>query len=223
MQLIEDIDSFNNNGLALTIGFFDGVHVGHRFLLEQLQNIANKENLQSAILTFWPHPRIVLNEEYKPLMINDWDEKVTLLNNTTLDICIKTAFTKSLANFTAFEFIKDVLVDKLNVKHLLIGYDHRFGKNREKGFDDYCKYGEILGVKVTKAESYSENENKISSSFIRRLLLTGNVKKVSHLLGYNYTIRGVVVPGFKIGRTINFPTANIDLQFKYKALPILTL
>jgi len=219
MQLIKDIGKFENKGLALTIGFFDGVHAGHRFLIRQIGEITEKEGLQSAILTFTPHPRLVLNEEYKPRLLNSFSEKVDLLGKLPLDYCIQLNFTHKLANYSAYEFMQEILQKKLNVKHLLIGYDHRFGKNRKEGFDDYCQYGAELGIKVSHAQSYEENGFKISSSFIRRLLISGDIKSANHYLGYPFTFKGVVVEGFKLGRKLGFPTANLRLSFEYKCVP----
>ena len=219
MILIQDIEKFENSGLVLAIGFFDGVHAGHRFLIRQMEEIAKKERLQSAILTFWPHPRLVLDEEYKPRLLNNLPEKIELLNELPLDFCIQIVFTLDFANYSACEFMQEVLQKKLNVKHLLIGYDHRFGKNREEGFDDYCRYGKGLGMKITQIQPYEEGGCTISSSFIRRLLISGNIKSANHYLCYPFTFKGVVVDGFKLGRKIGFPTANLRLSFKYKCVP----
>jgi riboflavin kinase/FMN adenylyltransferase len=219
MQVIEDIKNFRNNGLVLTIGFFDGVHAGHRFLIEQMDIIAQEEGLESAVLTFWPHPRLVLNETYKPRLLNTLQEKIRLLERLPLDYCIITRFTKELADYSAFEFMKEILQQKLNVKHLLIGYDHRFGKNREEGFEDYVKYGKELGIEVTQTKPYIQDGYTISSSFIRRLLHTGNVELTATYLGYPYKIKGTVVKGFQLGRKIGFPTANIHLLSPFKCVP----
>ena len=219
MQLIEDIEKFKNSGLVLTIGFFDGVHAGHRFLIRQMEEIAKKEGLQSAILTFWPHPRLVLDEEYKPRLLNSFPEKIELLSKLSLDYCIQINFTRDFANYPAYEFMREFLQKKLNVKHLLIGYDHRFGKNRKEGFDDYYRYGEELGMKVTRIQPYEENGCIISSSFIRRLLISGDIKSANQSLCYPFTFKGVVIEGFKLGRKIGFPTANLRLSFKYKCVP----
>lgn len=219
MQLIEDIDNFKNNGLVLTIGFFDGVHTGHRFLIYKMKEIAERENLQSAILTFWPHPRLVLDEAYKPRLLNNLPEKIELLDKLPLDYCIQIGFTPDLANYSAYEFMKDFLQKKLNVKHLLIGYDHRFGKNREEGFDDYVEYGKELGIRVEHIQPYVEDGHTISSSFIRRLLISGEIKLASRYLGYPFVLKGVVIEGFQIGRRIGFPTANLRLSFEYACVP----
>jgi riboflavin kinase/FMN adenylyltransferase len=220
MQVIKDIDNFKNDGLVLTIGFFDGVHAGHRFLIEQMNTIAREEGLKSAVLTFWPHPRLVLSESYKPRLLNSLQEKISLLNKLPLDYCIIIRFTHELANFSAHQFMKDILQQKLNVKHLLIGHDHRFGKNREEGFEDYVRSGEKLNIKVSRAKPYVLQDGyTISSSFIRKLMHSGDIESASFYLGYPYQLKGIVVKGFQLGRKIGFPTANLQLSFPYKCVP----
>lgn len=219
MEIIEDIEHFENEGLALTIGFFDGVHAGHRYLIDQVRDIAKEEHLKSAIFTFWPHPRITLNEHYKPNLLNTLDEKKELLMSSPLDYCILTEFSMKLADMVAFDFMSEVLVKKLNVKHLIIGYDHRFGRNREEGFDDYVKHGEKLGIKVTQADPYSDNNYTISSSFIRQLLAVGEINMANHYLGYAYPLAGTVIHGQEVGRSIGYPTANLQLDITNKCLP----
>lgn len=219
MEFIDNLEGFKNNGIVLTVGFFDGVHVGHRFLINQLAEIAKAEGLQSAVLTFWPHPRIVLNEDYKPKLLNSYEEKLELMKNLPIDFCIRTEFSEDFSNYQAYDFMKLVLKEKLNVKHLLIGYDHRFGKNREEGFDDYCVYGKELGIKVTQAQPLEDKEGIVSSSFIRDLLGVGEVALASKYLGYEYKICGKVVCGQKKGREIGFPTANVSLSCPNKCLP----
>ena len=218
MEVIEDIDNFANEGLALTIGFFDGLHAGHRYLIDEISNIAKEEGLKSAVFTFWPHPRIVLNDRYKPKLLNTKEEKLEQLSATQLDYCVMTEFTMKLADMSAYDFMK-FLREKLNVRHLVVGYDHRFGRNREEGFEDYRTYGEELGMKVTQADPYTDNKYTISSSFIRQLLAVGEVNMANHYLGYPYSFGGTIVDGNKIGRTLGYPTANIKLDADNKMLP----
>mgnify|MGYP003293154458 CR=1 FL=1 len=218
MEFIDNLEGFKNNGVVLTVGFFDGVHVGHRFLIDQLAEIAKAEGLQSAVLTFWPHPRIVLNEDYKPKLLNSYEEKFELMKALPIDFCIRTEFSEAFSNYQAYDFMK-LLKEKLNVKHLLVGYDHRFGKNREEGFDDYCVHGEALGIKVTQAQPLEEDGGMVSSSYIRDLLGVGEVALASKCLGYEYKIHGKVVCGQKKGREIGFPTANVSLSCPDKCLP----
>ncbi len=219
MELINETDLACKEGLALTIGFFDGVHHGHLFLAEQLAQVAKKEGLKSAILTFWPHPRIILNEDYQPRLLNTYHEKLDLLQKLPVDYCVQMPFTTDVSNLSAHDFMEKILRDKLNVRHLLIGYDHRFGKNREEGFDDYCAYGKELGITVSRAEPYEENDFTISSSFIRNLLGVGDIELANKYLGYEYNIVGKVIHGQQNGRKLGFPTANIEPEIYNKCIP----
>lgn len=219
MEFIDEIENFSNDGLALTIGFFDGVHLGHAYLAEQLNQIAKEEKLKSAFLTFWPHPRIVLNEPYKPKLLNSLEEKKVLMERLPIDYCLQTDFSIEISNLLAYDFMKKLLKEKLNVKHLLIGYDHRFGKNREEGFDDYCQYGKELGIKVTQAEVFMKDNFTISSSFIRNLLNVGDIRLANQYLNYTYSVSGTVIEGEHLGNKMGYPTANVSLDEKNKCLP----
>lgn len=219
MELIDDKGLACKEGLALTIGFFDGVHHGHLFLANQLAQVAKSEGLKSAILTFWPHPRIILQEEYQPRLLNTYEEKRALLQKLPVDYCVQMSFTTDVSNLSAHDFMEKILRDKLNVKHLLIGYDHRFGKNREEGYDDYCAYGKELGITVSRAEPYEENDFTISSSFIRNLLGVGDIELANKYLGYEYNIVGKVIHGQQNGRKLGFPTANIEPEIYNKCIP----
>lgn len=219
MEFIDETEMARKEELALTIGFFDGVHHGHLFLAKQLAEVAKKEGLKSAILTFWPHPRIILHEAYQPRLLNTHEEKIELLKKLPVDYCIQMEFTTEVSNLSAHDFMEKVLKNRLNVKHLLIGYDHRFGKNREEGFDDYCAYGKELDMMVTRAEPYEENEFTISSSFIRNLLGVGDIELANRYLGYTYNISGTVIRGKQNGRRLGFPTANIEPDIENKCIP----
>lgn len=220
MNIINDIRDFHSEKLALTIGFFDGLHVGHRHLLENLCELGREKGLQTAILTFWPHPRTVFHETYQPKLLNTSEEKNELFKTLPIDFCIQIPFTMELAQYSAFDFMQNFLRDSLHVKHLVIGYDHRFGHNREAGFEDYVRYGKDLGMHVSKAPVLkSEEGENISSSFIRRLIDKGDVKKAQMHLGYFYKLTGNVVHGQKIGGSIGFPTANLLPESSYKIIP----
>jgi riboflavin kinase/FMN adenylyltransferase len=201
-----------------TIGFFDGVHTGHRYLIEQVKSEARRKSLPSAVITFPVHPRKILNKAYQPALLCGHDEKLERLGDTGIDYCIVMDFTIAISQLTAKEFMLDVLKKQLNIDTLIIGYDHRFGHNRSDGFPDYAGYGQEMGINVLQADEMNLNEH-VSSSRIRRLLGTGNVVKASELLGYNYTISGQIIEGFKIGRTIGFPTANIKKWEVFKVIP----
>lgn len=218
-EIISELDGFTTDGLALTIGFFDGVHKGHKYLISHLCDIAHNEGIQSSILTFWPHPRTVLHESYQPKLLNTIEEKDELIHSLPIDYCFQIPFTKELSSYSAYDFMGKILHDKLKVKHLVIGYDHHFGHNCTETFEDYCKYGKQLNMEVTKAPIFSPNGNHVSSSVIRRLIDEGNVSKANEYLDYNYSITGVVEHGKKIGSKIGFPTANIHPISPNKIIP----
>lgn len=219
VNFIHTIQESPDSDLILTIGFFDGVHCGHRYLVDYMQTIARKENLKSAILTFWPHPRMVLQQEYQPKLLNTIEEKLERISQLPIDYCFQIPFTKEFSNLSAYDFMKEILRDQLHVRHLIIGYDHRFGHNREEGFDEYCQYGKELGIVVTQAPVFSIEDKNISSSLIRRLLSKGDVAQAKNFLGYPYTLTGEVVHGKRIGQSIGFPTANLQPNSPIKIIP----
>lgn len=218
MQIIDLEHKIEHSPLVATIGFFDGVHNGHKYLIEQLKKEAEIRNLPSAIITFPVHPRCVLNSKYQPALLCGYEEKLSRLAETEIDYCIPLNFTPEMSALSAKDFISKILKEQLNVNTLLIGYDHRFGHNREDGFDEYRQYGEEVGIKVLQADELS-SKKPASSSRIRRLLGEGNIKTTNQLLGYNYTISGKIVEGFRVGRTIGFPTANIKIWESFKVIP----
>ncbi len=206
--------------LALTIGFFDGVHAGHRYLVDYLCQVARREALRPAILTFWPHPRMVLHETYQPKLLNTIDEKCTLFGSLPIDFCVMIPFTIELSQYSASDFMRRVLKEQLHVRHLIIGYDHRFGHNREEGFEDYKEYGGQMGMTVDQAPVYGPDGQHVSSSSIRRMIDGGEqLSLANHCLGYAYSISGEVVRGRRIGRTMGFPTANVRPESANKVMP----
>lgn len=218
MQILNSEHRIENQPLVATIGFFDGVHRGHRFLIEQLQEATTLRGIPSAVITFPVHPRRVLNTDFQPALLCGFDEKIKRLEKTGIDYCHVLDFTKEMSQLSAKEFIQDILKKQLNVNTLLIGHDHRFGHNRSDGFDEYKKYGAEVGMDMIRAKEFDPNLH-ISSSQIRRLLAEGDIDKANLLLGYNYTISGQIVEGFKVGRTIGFPTANIKIWEDFKVVP----
>lgn len=198
-----------NGPVVATIGFFDGVHKGHQFLISTVRRIACEKGLKSAVVTFPVHPRFVMNSEYQPVMLSTYEEKVKLLETTGIDYMFVVDFTPQVASLTAREFMDSILKSKLNVSALVIGYDHRFGRNRESGFNDYCNYGKELGIDVIKADEFVAGRYEISSSSVRRYLLSGEVRKATFSLGREYSITGQVVGGYQVGRKLGFPTANV--------------
>lgn len=219
MIVVKDAKIAESKKLAATVGFFDGVHLGHRFLVEELKQIACQEGLRSAVITFPEHPRAVLQSDYQPKLLNTFDEKLSCLASTGVDACVVLDFTPQLACLTAQEFISDVLAARLHVKTLLVGYDHRFGHNRAEGFEQYVTYGAACGMKVIQASRFSEGNVAVSSSEIRRLLSECRVEEAARLLTYHYQLSGKVVTGYQVGRKLGFPTANIRVGDASKMIP----
>lgn len=219
MIVVRDTEILKGKRLVATIGFFDGVHLGHRFLIHELKQVAEAAGLPSAVITFPEHPRAVLHSDYQPKLLNSFEEKLKHLDSTGIDYCIVLDFTPELSRLSAKEFIMSVLANRLQVGTLLIGYDHRFGHNREDGFEQYVAYGEACGIRVIKASQYSEGEAAVSSSEIRRLLTECKVEEAARLLGYPYQLKGRIVSGYKVGRKLGFPTANIQVDEPFKIIP----
>ena len=183
-----------------TIGFFDGVHLGHRHLIKQVREIAKKEGLPSAVITFPVHPRKVLQTDYQPALLCGYDEKIEQLATTGIDYCISLPFTADLSKLSAEDFMQQVLKNDIGLHTLVVGYDHRFGRNREDGFTEYEKIGKDIGMKVIRGEEYLDNGESVSSTKIRTLLHDGDIEKANFLLSYNYTISGKIVKGQAVGR-----------------------
>ena len=219
MEIIRDIDKINIEPCVATIGFFDGVHQGHRFLINQIKAVARAKGLRSALVTFSAHPRKVMQKDYQPQLLSTPKEKAEFLATTGVDYCIVLDFTPEIARLTACEFMEDILKKKLNVASLVIGYDHRFGHNRAEGFDDYYQYGTKIGMEVLRAKACIINDVNVSSSVIRLLLQEGEIDMATKCLGYNYYLDGTVVDGYKVGRTIGFPTANLKVEDQDKLVP----
>lgn len=218
MIVIRQNEDTIEQGIVATIGFFDGVHVGHRFLIKELQDWGKELNMPSAVITFPEHPRQVLHSDYRPKLLDTFQEKMERLETTGIDYCIALDFTYELSLYSAADFIR-LLAEEYHVKGLLIGYDHRFGHDRSDGFEQYVEYGGQVGMEVRKASPYDERNIRVSSSEIRRLLQEGKVEMANALLTYPYQLRGRIVSGYKVGRTIGFPTANIEVDSPYKLLP----
>ena len=201
-----------------TIGFFDGVHLGHRYLINQVKIAASQCGWCSSIITFPIHPRQVIQSDYQPQLLSSPEEKIELLSQTGVDNCILLPFTRELSKLTAWEFMQ-LLYEQYKVRMLVIGYDHRFGHNRAETFEDYCRYGRELGIHIMQATAYTQEQDKGSSSAIRRALLSGDVMTAHKYMGYNYFLEGTVVSGYQVGRKIGFPTANLRVDFPYKLIP----
>ena len=202
-----------------SVGFFDGVHIGHRYLIRQVREEAKRLNLPSAIITFPVHPRKVLQTDYQPALLCGYEEKLEQLATTQIDYCITLPFTRDLSLLSAKAFMQKVLKDDIGVHTLFVGYDHRFGHNREDGFPDYERYGKEWGINVIQAREYQVDGENVSSTKIRALLKKGEILQANSLLSYNYTLSGKIVEGYRVGRTIGFPTANIRSWERYKVVP----
>ncbi|WP_455098288.1 bifunctional riboflavin kinase/FAD synthetase [Prevotella jejuni] len=205
--------------LVATIGFFDGVHRGHRFLIDRVIEEAQRSGMSSAVITFDRHPREVLQTDYQPDLLSTLDEKLLLLSKTHVDNTVVLHFDASLAALTAHDFMRDVLQGELKVRKLIIGYDNRFGHNRSEGFDDYVRYGKELGIEVIRADAFLPDDVRVSSSVIRTCLREGRVEEANRLLGYDYTIESRIVSGYQNGRKMGFPTANLDVTRCQQLLP----
>ena len=216
MNVIEDI--YPQSPTVATIGFFDGVHLGHRFLIQQVKVAATQTGWQSSIITFPVHPRQVIQSDFQPQLLSSPEEKIELLASTGVDNCILLPFTRELSQLTAYEFMQ-LLYDKYKVRMLVSGYDHRFGHNRAETFEDYCRYGRELGIHIMQASAYTQEQDKVSSSAIRRALQNGDIRTATKFLGYHYYLEGTVVDGYKVGRKIGFPTANLRVDFPNKLIP----
>ena len=209
----------NKSKTIITIGTFDGVHLGHKSILEKMKNATQNNQYESLVLTFFPHPRMVLQQDSSIKLLNTIDEKATLLEKFGIDNLIIHPFDEVFSNLSAEEFVKNILVDKLNIHKIIIGHDHRFGKNRTADINDLILFGEKYKFEVEQINAKEIDEIAVSSTKIRKALLEANIKLANEYLGYSYFISGKVVEGKKIGRTIGFPTANIQINESYKLLP----
>ena len=218
MQLLYGTSEEELKPSVATIGFFDGVHLGHRFLIEQVCEVATARGLASSVITFPIHPRKVMQPGFHPELLTTCDEKVALLADTGIGYCFMLDFTLELAQLSAKQFM-EILKKHYRIQALVIGYDHRFGHNRSEGFEDYVRYGHEQGIEVVLAQAYSNKDITISSSIIRRLLLEGNVSEAATCLGYHFFLDGTVVEGYHVGHKIGYPTANLHVTDPEKLVP----
>lgn len=201
-----------------TIGSFDGVHLGHRSLLSQVRSIADERALKAVAVTFETAPKRVLHGGGE-VHLSAPDERMALLRGAGMDEVALLTFTREMAQLTAREFMQQVLREQLGVVVLVIGYDHRFGRGRTEGFDDYVRYGKELGIEVVRGEVCMYGDEAVSSTRIRSCIAEGDIAEANALLGYRYSLMGEVVDGYKVGRKIGFPTANLRLHDEHKLLP----
>ncbi|MFC4267905.1 bifunctional riboflavin kinase/FAD synthetase [Polaribacter marinivivus] len=220
MQTVNNVFNFTSQEKTfVTIGTFDGVHFGHQKIIEKLVLEAKKEGKKSVVLTFFPHPRMVLQKEASIELINTIEERAKLLEKTGLDYLIIHPFSKEFSRTTALEFVRDFLVNQLNISKLIIGYDHHFGKNREGNIKQLTEYSQLYDFTVEEIPAQDIDDVSVSSTKIRRALHAGNLKTANNYLGYNFMINGVVVNGKQLGGKIGYPTANIDVKESYKLIP----
>lgn len=220
MKIIHSISNFSSKESSfVTIGTFDGIHIGHQKILGDLIQSAKQQNTKSVVLTFFPHPRMVLQKDVTLELLNTIDEKSKLLEKMGLDYLIIHPFSKEFSRLTALDFVRDILVNQLNTSKLIIGYDHHFGKNREGNIDQLREYSHLYDFDVQEIPAQDIDDVSVSSTKIRNALHEGHLKTANKYLGYNFMIHGTVVNGKKLGGKIGFPTANIDVKEDYKLIP----
>jgi riboflavin kinase/FMN adenylyltransferase len=221
VRVHQSVENYDHKELlsVLTIGTFDGVHIGHQKIIERLNQIKSEDFERSMILTFYPHPRMVLDHSKDIKMLTSMDEKVYLLEKFGLDDLIIEPFTKEFSRLSALDFVRNILVNQLNIKKLVIGYDHHFGKNREGNFEQLSEYGELYDFKVEEISAQEIENVSVSSTKIRKALENGEMEKANKYLGYNYLLTGKIIKGQGIGRKINFPTVNLHIAEDYKLIP----
>lgn len=212
-------DFFSYQKTILTIGTFDGVHLGHQKILHKIAEQAGLFNYESVVLTFFPHPRMVLGKDTTIKLLNTLEEKEKLIEKTGIDHLIIQKFDEAFSNLSAADFVKQILVDKLNSGKIIIGYDHKFGKGRTADINNLIEFGKQFNFEVEEISAEEIGDIAVSSTKIRKALLEGNIQLVNQYLGYTFEFTGKVIEGKKIGRTIQFPTANISIEKNYKLLP----
>lgn len=219
METFYTIDSYNKSKSVITIGTFDGVHIGHKKILEKIIQNAKESDCKSVVLTFFPHPRMVLQEKSEIKLLNTIDEKIQLFEELGIDYLIIHPFDYKFSRLTAEEFVTTILIEKFNVQKIVIGYDHRFGRNRTANIYNLILFGQQYNFEVEQITAQEIDEIAISSTKIRVAILGGNISLANQYLGYEYSFSGTVVKGKQIGRTIGFPTANIQSKEDYKLIP----
>lgn len=220
MKIFHSTQDFKSNKKTIvTIGTFDGVHIGHKKIIAKIVKNSKSENLESLVLTFFPHPRMVLNENSDIKLLNTIDEKSELLAKNGIQNLVIQNFNTNFSELTAEKFVAEVLVKQLNIQKIIIGHDHRFGKNRSANIDDLIIFGKKYKFDVEQISVKEIDDVAISSTKIRNAILEGKITLANKYLGYNYQISGKIIKGKQLGRTIGFPTANIELEENYKLIP----
>ncbi|WP_167613990.1 bifunctional riboflavin kinase/FAD synthetase [Maribellus sediminis] len=220
MKIHYSLDNFDARSPVVTIGTFDGLHKGHQLILNKLKALAAEKNGETVVFTFYPHPRVVTAPDESSLrLLTTKDEKTELFRKQGIDHLVIYPFDKAFAALSYAEFVKQILVDKMHTKCLVVGYDHKFGKNREGGFEYLQACAEKYGFEIEKLDALSVEGENISSTLIRAALQSGDIKKANHYFGHEFTLHGTVVEGKQVGRKMGFPTANIEASDKYKIIP----
>ena len=220
MKTFNSISTYKSYKKSIvTIGTFDGVHIGHKKILEKIIHNSKIHDCESVVLTFFPHPRMILQENSEIKLLNTVNEKIELFDNLGLDNLIIHPFDEEFSKLSAEEFVKTILVDQLKIKKIIIGHDHRFGRNRTANIEDLIIYGEKYNFEVEQISAQELNDIAVSSTKIRNSILDGNIELANNYLGYNYYFSGTVTKGKQLGRTINFATANINVIENYKLIP----
>ncbi|WP_291865589.1 bifunctional riboflavin kinase/FAD synthetase [Maribacter sp.] len=220
MNIVQSISKYDKKQpIAITIGTFDGVHIGHKKIVNRLISNAKELGLVPTVLTFFPHPRMVLQKDAEIKLLNTIEERGVILEQLGLEQLIIHPFTMDFSRLSATEFVRDLLVNQLHTKKIIIGYDHRFGRNRNANITDLRAFGTTFNFDVEEIPAQEINEVSVSSTKIRRALEEGNITTANKYLGYNYMLTGVVKKGKGLGRQIQFPTANIKIEEKYKLIP----
>lgn len=220
MKIHTDLKKFSATNPVVTIGTFDGVHLGHQRVISRLKEFAKKHNGETVIFTFYPHPRLVTSEKETNLrLLTTLEEKQSLFEKYGIDHLVVYPFDKKFSELSYAEFVEQILVDKMHTHCLVVGYDHRFGKNREGGFEYLKNCAKKFRFKLEKLDALSVNEENVSSTKIREALQAGDMIKANHYLGYKFTLNGTVVSGKQLGRKLGFPTANIESSDKHKIIP----
>lgn len=220
MNIYSSASKYNSQRACIvTIGTFDGVHIGHRAILERLVSSAKNHKLESVLLTFFPHPRMVLQKDNSIKLLNTIVERTALMEETGLDHLIIHPFTNAFSRLSALEFVRDILVNKLHTKKIVIGYDHRFGRNRNADIEDLREFGKTYDFEVIEIDAQELNDVAVSSTKIRKALNAGDIETANNYLGYPFMLSGSVVKGKALGRTMQYPTANLKIEENYKLIP----
>ncbi|MDI5897918.1 bifunctional riboflavin kinase/FAD synthetase [Flavobacterium yafengii] len=220
MKIFHSINDFSSTKKTiLTLGTFDGVHIGHKKILKKITQNTENQKYESLVLTFFPHPRMVLQEHSDIKLLNTIDEKIDLLEKIGIENLVIHPFDEAFSRLTAEEFVSTILVDRFHIQKIIIGHDHRFGRNRTANIDDLIAYGKEYGFEVEQISVQEINDISVSSTKIRNALLEGDMALANDYLGYDYFLTGIIIKGKQLGRTIGFPTANLKIEENYKLIP----